>query len=153
MKGDIKARDGDFTASSCDAKQNSDDEINGLKVMEKFGRFQIMSIVLLCPAFFLIGTMLFSFVFINIEPEYECRSRTANTSVSDAIFYFTASKRGLLIFTCSVVLLLILFALRAIQGGQCGRTSSTAPGSHGNIHSCRVLNRFITTYFVHGKVL
>ena len=102
MKEDIKAKDLDLISCSNDAKRNSDDEISGLKVMEKFGRFQIMSIVMLCPAFFSVGTMLLSLVFINIEPKYECRSQTANVSVSDAIFYFTVSKRKIIFYSLVV---------------------------------------------------
>ena len=50
------------------------DKIAATEILEKFGRFQITSLSLLCPVIACSGMMVLSFVFINIVPEYKCQS-------------------------------------------------------------------------------
>ena len=57
-------------------------KINATEVLQKFGKFQILSFAMLCPAAGCVGMSVMAFVFLNIIPEYECEDQQNNVNVS-----------------------------------------------------------------------
>jgi len=66
-------------SSECTCNLNEDkNEIIAKKILRKFGKFQVMFLTLLCLVSIWIGMSLFSFVFLNIEPELVCQTKLEN---------------------------------------------------------------------------
>ena len=52
------------------------------KILQKFGKFQKLSLAMLCPASGCMGMSTLIFVFLNIIPDYECIDQQENVNVS-----------------------------------------------------------------------
>ena len=64
--------------NKCKNKQ----KLNTFVMLQKFGRFQILSLALLSPASACIGMRTLAFVFLNIIPHYKCENQQDNMNVS-----------------------------------------------------------------------
>ena len=49
------------------------------RILEKFGKFQIYSLFLLCPAFMIVATVVMTPVFLNIIPTHQCKDGLSNS--------------------------------------------------------------------------